>query len=357
MNIFRNLFKFFINKPLHIKLLFFPLFVIYGATISYISYSLTSYYQSEISKNRLLQSQRQSFKIKTDHLKLKMNTYKNNIYALKNSLLFDDYIKTKNKNNGILDVFAVLMNSNKDISQLRFIDELGKEQIRFHRDNTNADTNYIKENRLQNKISRYYFKEIKNTREDKLWYSKLDLNVEYGVIQKPIVPTLRIGTAVYENNTFKGIIIMNIFFKDTINSFVNSSLFNISIFDEEGQFIYNKIQKSNVQVQDNSWSRYLQKKFDLYAYNDYLKNMSNIDSINEYFFSQSISTIIPNKDVLAVFYEPKMLELKQMQDKENSYILTVTIIVLLLSITLAFVISIIPNILSDEFCKESREKF
>ena len=353
MKTIKNLFTFFINKPLYMKLLFVALFVIYGAIISTISYSISNYYQTQNTKSKLLEAQKQSFKMKTNSLQIKMDVFVNNLNSLSQSNIFKEYVKNKNLNSGVIDIFSILMGSNKELSQFRYIDENGKEKIRFDRKALGQGYEFIEEKRLQNKASRYYFKEIKKLNQGEIWYSKLDLNIEHGIIVKPIVPTLRIGLPIYEKDTFRGIVIMNIFFDDIINKFVDSTFFNISIFDKDGEFIHNKLDLLSGTI-NNSWSRYLQKDFNLYKYNEYLKKLTNDSSINEYFFSKSISTIIPNGDDLSVFYEPKILKLKEIEESETNYILTVTLIVLLSSIPLAFIISIIPNMLNDELYKTKK---
>jgi len=343
----QKLFLFFINKPLYMKLLFVVMFVLYGAIISTISYSITKHYQAKNTKTKVLEAQKQSFKIKTTNLKIKMDGFVSNLYFLRQSLLFNEYLQTKNLDYKVLDLFKFVMSTNKDLSQLRYIDENGFEKIRYDRSKINDDYITLKTENLQNKSSRYYFKEIKEKTDGLIWYSKLDLNMEHGVIEKPIVPTLRIGTPVYEGDAFKGIVIMNIFFEQILKDFVDSSFFNISIFDVDGEFIHNKIEKDS-KVIDNSWSRYLNKEYNLYKYNEYLIEISKEKGLNDYYISQSISPIIPNQDQLSVFYEPNILKLKEIEENERNYIYTVTLIVLFLSLPLALIISIIPNMLNEQ---------
>jgi len=323
------------------------MFVLYGAIISTISYSITKHYQAKNTKTKVLEAQKQSFKIKTTNLKIKMDGFVSNLYFLRQSLLFNEYLQTKNLDYKVLDLFKFVMSTNKDLSQLRYIDENGFEKIRYDRSKINDDYITLKTENLQNKSSRYYFKEIKEKTDGLIWYSKLDLNMEHGVIEKPIVPTLRIGTPVYEGDAFKGIVIMNIFFEQILKDFVDSSFFNISIFDVDGEFIHNKIEKDS-KVIDNSWSRYLNKEYNLYKYNEYLIEISKEKGLNDYYISQSISPIIPNQDQLSVFYEPNILKLKEIEENERNYIYTVTLIVLFLSLPLALIISIIPNMLNEQ---------
>lgn len=326
------------------RLLFIVMFILYGFIISTISYSISNYYQTQNTKTKLLSTQIESFNIKSADLRADIEHFNNQISALKSSKVFKRYLDKKIKDENVIDVFSVIMNDNQFISQLRFIDAQGDEQIRFDRKRVGEEALFIGNELLQNKAQRYYFLDIKKRANNEIWYSKVDLNVEHGKIQEPIVPTLRIGTPIYTNTRFDGIIIMNIFFKDIIDNFVDSPFFYISIYDKDGEFIFNKINEGS-KIIDYSWSRYLKKDYNL---EKHLKKVLLDESVNDYVYERSIYKILPNADSLTVRYEPKLMKFKQVEENENNYILTVTVIVLVLSIPLAFIISFIPNILNKE---------
>lgn len=347
MNKVKKLFIFLINKPLYMKFLLVLMFVLYGAIISTISYSISNYYQVQNTKEKLIKTQKQSFKVKSNNLKNKMNSFNYSLESLKNSRTFLNFVTKQNNKKELEDIFLLIMQSKKDISQLRYLDENGQEKIRFDRESIANKPYLLHKKQLQNKASRYYFKEIKNTKNNTIWYSKLDLNIEHGVIQKPIVPTLRIGTPIYINKEFKGIVMMNIFFKNIILDFIDSSFFYISVFDKDGEFIYNKIHIDSKYI-DNSWSRYIKNEQNYERYKEYKKILMKDENIKEYIFSESISSIIPNTDELSVEFNPKVLKLKEVHDSDANYILSVTVFVLLISIPLALVISILPNMINRE---------
>lgn len=347
MNKVKKLFIFLINKPLYMKFLLVLMFVLFGAIISTISYSISNYYQVQNTKEKLIKTQKQSFKVKSNNLKNKMNSFNYSLESLKNSRTFLNFVTKQNNKKELEDIFLLIMQSKKDISQLRYLDENGQEKIRFDRESIANKPYLLHKKQLQNKASRYYFKEIKNTKNNTIWYSKLDLNIEHGVIQKPIVPTLRIGTPIYINKEFKGIVMMNIFFKNIILDFIDSSFFYISVFDKDGEFIYNKIHIDSKYI-DNSWSRYIKNEQNYERYKEYKKILMEDENIKEYIFSESINSIIPNTDELSVEFNPKVLKLKEVHDSDANYILSVTVFVLLISIPLALVISILPNMINRE---------
>ncbi|PLY07188.1 MAG: hypothetical protein C0625_06115 [Arcobacter sp.] len=343
--------KYFIKHPAQMKLLLIFTFIIYGMLISFISYSLTHHYQAGSTKIKLMEDQRQSFNIKSNHLKEKMNGFENALESFNSSEIFKRYIDLGTENENIRDLFSVIMNDNKELSQLRFIDKDGNEKIRFDRNELGEKSFEVLGENLQNKKTRYYFKEIKYSPKNKTWYSKLDLNIERGEIQMPIVPTLRVGKAVYNKKGFQGILIMNIFFKDILEKYVQSPFFYISIYDKDGEFIYHKHLTKDGKLKDYSWSKYLKKDFNFNMHKKNLKTVLLDVNANDYIFEKSIHHIIPNADDLSVHYEPKLKELKEFEENDQNYIFTVTIIVLLLSLPLSFIISMLPSMLNDELFK------
>ena len=349
MSQINKLLSFFLPRPLLTKILFLIVFIIYGALISGISYHTSNYYKDKETKTKLIQRQESTFENKLYSLELKINSLKNDLIALKENKTFKKYLELET-NKEVFELFSLMINSDKDIYQLRFLDSNGNEKIRFERDNISSPVIKIEDKDLQNKASRYYFNEIKNIKKDTIWFSRVDLNEEYGKIEKPFIPTLRMGVPIYYNEVFKGVLIMNVFFENTINNLVNSPFFNISIYNKDGEFIYNKM-KIDSKIVDNSWSMSIKRDFNFFKYLEYIENKFSNEDINSYFLSFSLDSVIPNDDKLTIFYEPNENELIKIIENERNYILIVSMIVLGLSIFLAFILSIIPNLLNDKLHK------
>ncbi|MES9811553.1 MAG: diguanylate cyclase [Candidatus Thiodiazotropha sp.] len=92
--------------------------------------------------------------------------------------------------------------------QLRYIDISGMEVIRINSiDNVQE---IVPQSEMQNKADRYYFKEAAKLALGEIYISPLDLNVERGVIEQPIRPTVRFATPVSDGYGGKrGIVIIN----------------------------------------------------------------------------------------------------------------------------------------------------
>ncbi|MEW8048056.1 MAG: hypothetical protein AB2805_16345, partial [Candidatus Thiodiazotropha sp.] len=92
--------------------------------------------------------------------------------------------------------------------QLRYIDNSGMEVIRINSiDNVQE---IVPQSEMQSKADRYYFKEAAKLALGEIYISPLDLNVERGVIEQPIRPTVRFATPVSDGYGGKrGIVIIN----------------------------------------------------------------------------------------------------------------------------------------------------
>ena len=92
--------------------------------------------------------------------------------------------------------------------QIRFLDANGDEKIRVNFDGNGGYS--VPEKDLQNKKDRYYFTETIKLKEESVYISPLDLNIESGEIEVPYKPMIRIATPMYdEQGTLQGIIVLN----------------------------------------------------------------------------------------------------------------------------------------------------
>ncbi|WP_217808156.1 sensor histidine kinase [Oceanibacterium hippocampi] len=96
----------------------------------------------------------------------------------------------------------------KAYDQIRVLDLDGREMVRI---NWNAgDPTFAQDDQLQNKVRRYYVDETLKLGPGQVYMSPFDLNVEHGVVETPVKPTLRFGAAIFDADGQKrGIIILN----------------------------------------------------------------------------------------------------------------------------------------------------
>lgn len=113
----------------------------------------------------------------------------------------------------------------KMYDQIRFLDATGMECVRI---NFNKGAPLIvPDNQLQSKDQRYYFKEAFQLKRGEMYISPFDLNIEHGAIERPLKPTIRFGTPVFDVTRQKrGIVVVNYrgttLIRNLERSFVNS---------------------------------------------------------------------------------------------------------------------------------------
>jgi signal transduction histidine kinase len=92
--------------------------------------------------------------------------------------------------------------------QIRYIDADGRERVRVNF-NTHRPT-VVPENELQPKADRYYFVEAMRLGCGEVFVSPFDLNVEHGQIERPLKPTIRFATPVFDRqNVKRGVLVLN----------------------------------------------------------------------------------------------------------------------------------------------------
>lgn len=157
--------------------------------------------------------------------------------------------------------------------QIRYIDARGDEKIRI---NIGEDGAYIVPSAdLQNKKDRYYFAEAIKLKEDSVYISPMDLNIENGVIEKPYKPMIRLATPIYDDqDMLKGVIVLNYLAEYSLSEFrdlarnskgevilLNANGYRLSSADSENDwnFMYNE-KKENTFIKEfpNEWRAIVQ---------------------------------------------------------------------------------------------------
>jgi len=231
--------------------------------------------------------------------------------------------------------------------QLRFLDKNGNEKIRIDRTKYGAKPYLISNNKLQNKYSRYYFKDTLAKSKNQLWYSNIDLNKEKGKIEKPIKPVLRVGTPIFKGEEKVGILIVNIFMEELLSKFSSAALYNIYLIDNEGNYISNP-------NSDLCWNKYLKNDFNLK--NDFFKEYNFILNNDHYKNNKIFSSKLDfnNKDNLKVIIEPKTFYIQEQLSNQLSESIVIMLSIVLLSIPIAYLFASTPIKLKEEILKKDK---
>jgi signal transduction histidine kinase len=126
------------------------------------------------------------------------------------------------------------------IAQIRWLNQNGQEVIRVDFKAGQAKVSRV--NRLQNKQSRYYFKQGMKVAAPKRYFSPIDLNVEHGAVVQPFEPTIR-GTIQTSSSThlLQGLIIVNYQLDHLLTTIRDHSIpeAQLSIVNHDGFWLLN----------------------------------------------------------------------------------------------------------------------
>ncbi len=112
--------------------------------------------------------------------------------------------------------FLTLAAHHQIFQQIRLLDSNGKEVIRV---NTREGRTWLTPSSLlQDKSSRYYYQAAAKLQSGQVYISPMDLNVEQGKIERPLMPVIRYATPVVNRNGVKkGVLVVNVFGKTFLN--------------------------------------------------------------------------------------------------------------------------------------------
>lgn len=92
--------------------------------------------------------------------------------------------------------------------QVRYLDASGREVIRIN--NNDGQASIVDEPNLQAKAARYYFAQAMRLGPGQVFVSPFDLNVEHEQIERPLKPTIRFATPVFDRRGRKaGVLVLN----------------------------------------------------------------------------------------------------------------------------------------------------
>ncbi len=107
--------------------------------------------------------------------------------------------------------------------QIRYIDDTGMEVVRVNYNN--GSSSIVPDNKLQNKASRYYFKDTLALHQGEIFISPLDLNREHNKIELPRKPILHFGIPVVDRQGHKnGILLINYLASGMLDSLTKANI-------------------------------------------------------------------------------------------------------------------------------------
>ncbi|WP_162266437.1 ATP-binding protein [Paraglaciecola hydrolytica] len=138
-------------------------------------------------------------------------------------------------------IFTAFLQSNPEIRQIRFIGKAnnGKELVRVEK---NANRLVVTPNELlQEKGNTDYFLAVSTLKNNEVYVSDITLNREYGVLDNPMWPAIRVAKPVFDENfNFFGLVIINIDASaliETIQQDFAQTDFELYLINSDGYFI------------------------------------------------------------------------------------------------------------------------
>lgn len=238
------------------RLYYFGLFALFGVLIAFCTSFFTYRLELIHMETKLTEDAKDVFALKVDTFESYTAELKDIVEALRDTSLLYTYLETPGPDtyDAVAACFLAVANSNPSLMQVRYLDEFGVERVRVNRPAGRLKGSLVPESELQDKKGRYYFQEASKLPPSSFWYSKLDLNIENGVLDIPENPVLRLASPVYVGQTFRGIVIINVHMEGFLEEFLQSSLFDISLVDREGYYLVSH-------DRELSWSRYRKTEF------------------------------------------------------------------------------------------------
>ena len=311
-------------------------FIIYGILLTAISltviYNINSVNIDKEHINNATEKYKElarSFDYYIKHIQLKL-------LAVKKSDIFNNYLLNESyEHNHVQELFLHISQTSENIMQLRYLDNQGRERIRIDRKEYGGQPFIVSQQDLQDKSTRYYFRDILAMDNPGFWYSKIDLNKEHGIIERPIKPVLRVGMPIMVNNKKAGVLIINIFMANILERLSSAPLYDVYMVDNDGYFIMHA--DSN-----KSWGRYLSGKYQL------LKRLSpdadfiheNAEFSNKALYVDKLK--FDNNEQLRMVVVPKSVHVSEQIKNQSLDLLLVFLGMLLLIVPASFVFSNTP---------------
>ncbi|MFK2821599.1 ATP-binding protein [Arcobacter sp. YIC-80] len=316
------------NRNFGVKLflsyIVFTVLLIISITIIHI------YFSQDLVANKFLREVKLQSSEKKDTFDKYFQTKKDALQAISKNEYFIKYVENGSYKYYIDLLLLTVMEANKDYMQIRYINELGREVLRFDREKHSHEP--YKSQSLQNKANRYYFKNVSKMKKNDVWFSNIDLNIEHGHLEIPYKPVVRVATPLIIQGNFKGILIINIFMEELLKNITNSSLYDIYLTDDNGYYLKHKNKEFD-------WSYYNSKKtlkddFDIRFIYKIKENKDSSFVYNKNIFVQTLN--LDNQKLNLIMLE-KEESIEEVENNNNTMIVAILIFATIMSLLFTFI--------------------
>ncbi|NNE75635.1 MAG: cache domain-containing protein, partial [Pricia sp.] len=170
-----------------------------------------------------------------------LNEVSNDIAIIANSPTLQNYVYSQSDKtvSDLNSLFRITLENKKSYFQIRLIGikDNGRELVRFDKENNRI----FSPDTLQQKGNLDYFKETIKLDQGDFYFSKINLNEEYGVISTPPTPTLRAASPIFNSTGSPiGIIIINVDMGQLYQTLgqLSGRESQLYLIDDSGQYLY-----------------------------------------------------------------------------------------------------------------------
>jgi len=246
---------------------------------------------------------------------------------------------------------------NKNIyDQIRILDLNGDEVIRVNYNS--GEPGFVGIDELQNKASRYYFRNAISLSNNSIYLSEIDLNVENGEIEyinsKP-KEMLRVASPLFLNEEKIGLIIINYLSSNLFTPDDNLSDYSFEVLNDDGYYLYSENEEIEYgfmfeEKSDEMFSSYYE--YDIYSNSDtqIIQDVFNGDSYTSLIISESVLTrtiseniqknisIVSENSSIVVFEE---FSLKNIPEYRNLVILS--LVISFIGLIISYIVSLLVS--------------
>lgn len=345
------------NKPSLTKLFFTLSYIVFGLLVTLVVFLSSIYHEKNYTQSYIHKEVLHLQSVKTDLLYEMIARYKQHVLAYAQNPIVIEYLQDTNSANRsrLESLFWQNIFADEKVMQLRLIGKDGKEDIRLERQNSSSIPKIIEQNGLQDKSKRPYFQNASVVSQGEVWISSINLNVENGKIQEPFEPTIRIATPLFIDGDFRGIIVVTLFLKETLQRFQKSPDFDIVLLDENANVIVGTFFDGSKRA-DYSWSKDLNKRV---VFPEYIESklpliINSSSYLDGRIFSSEITKNIGLQERLFLVLIPQQSLLSARHSDVAQILVSILLLVVVASIVLGILISIIPAKLADQVVKSKK---
>jgi len=269
-----------------------------------------------------------------------LNPYFTTIRSIQKDPKLIQYLSGAKNKKEVQEYFLSLKKALPCITQIKFIDNTKKENIKIDGSPMrlpNPISKILQDDKLQDKANRDYVKQFFKLSHDQVGISKINLKQEYGKVTTPKQPNIRLGMLALDNeNKTQGIIVINICLRTLFKLLNNTTLYYVHLIDKDGNFINHHDPKYGLLGSNMNYSVYDEFPSDAEAI------LNNDEFFNEFFHVKKIENFLNSQNLKMILELKFQEEFKQRELTQRNFTI-IAIIVALIFIPLIIYLSKLPD--------------